>query len=93
MRSTAVLNVRSLGAFGYGFAGSVIWAAPVLFLYGLAVGDQLFIAPLVLFTVFWWWLWTWIAARLGFYTAHILPYSIGGSLGFIAVLYYLGVAV
>lgn len=83
--------LRSLGAFGYGFVGAVIWSAPVLFLYGLAVKDALFFAPLVLFTVVWWYGWTWIAARLNFYTAHLLPYSVGGSLGFIAALFYLGI--
>lgn len=84
--------LRPLGAFAYGFLGSVIWTAPVLFLYGLAVGDSLFIVPLVGFTVFWWWAWTRIAARFGFYTKLIVPYSVGGSLGFLAALFYMGVA-
>ena len=84
--------LKSIGAFAFGFVGSVIWLVPVLVLLALAQTSVFWFAALILFTIGWWILWTLIGARLNVYQytdgGLLLPYAIGGSLGLVFTLYY-----
>lgn len=82
------MRFHSIGAFLYGFVGSVIFMVPVLWLLSLSLRQEVFLAILVPFTIVWYWLWTWVGHRLHFYTDGIIPYSVGGGLGLIVTLYY-----
>lgn len=83
------MRLHTIGAFLFGLVGSLIFTPPVLFLYGLALqDDQIWLVPLIVFSIVWWWFWTVLGARFNFYTDHAWPYSAGSAIGFLLVLYF-----
>jgi len=89
--------LKSAGAFAFGFVGSVIFLVPVLILLALAQTNTgllgiFWLAVLIVFTVIWWIVWTVIGQKMNVYTysdgGSLIPYSIGGALGLVVVLYY-----
>ena len=87
-----LLSLRALAAFIFGFIGSLIFMVPVLILVALAATSFLFLVIAILFTIGWWFAWTYVGAKFGFYEstnlAIMMAYSAGGALGLIFALYY-----
>lgn len=76
-----LISLHGLAAFLYGFIGAVIFLIPVLILLNNLV-------VVLIFTVFWFWLWTYVGSKFNFYTDAIVAYSIGGGTGVVLTLYY-----
>ena len=87
-----LFSVHALGAFVFGFVGSIIFMVPVLLLVALAAAQPLFLLVAIAFTILWWFAWTYAGAKLSFYDRANLPimmvYSAGSALGLIFALYY-----